>query len=213
VSELGRYASELNMLWTMTGAARGFHLVTWNDPVEGRQEHWIGVEELDRYVGLIDFLSRDMALEVEVSAVPRPQRGFGTAGLAHCLWVRTEGKKQLEKLARFRPRPTLVLEEGDSTRRIAFWALSEPLNYEWVIRANKRIAHALFAPKKWAEPEFMFNPPGSCLRDGRARPVLIRVAERNDELYSAKQVVGRLKDAPDPEAWRQAPGNVHGKAA
>jgi hypothetical protein len=208
-----RYAAELEMLWVMTGAARGFHLVTWHHPEEGLQRHWIGVGEQARYVGMIDYLSRDMALEVEVSAVPRPERGHGSAGLAHCLWARTEGAKQLRFLERFKPRPTLVLEEGDSTRRVALWAVNQALPYDWVVRGNKRLAHALRAPKKWAEPEFMFNPPGSCLRDGRSRPVLIRVAERNDEIYTPKDVVGRLKDAPDPMAWKQAPGNPKGIAA
>jgi hypothetical protein len=210
----GAYTAELELLWAMTSGARGFHVIEWRDPREGLQQHWVDVGDRRRYVDLIDFLSREMAVELEVSAVPRPERGHGTAGGAHCLWVRTEGRKQLQRLERFRPRPTLVLEEGDSTRRIALWALlGDGLNFERVVRANKRLAHALGAPKKHAAPEFMFNPPGSTLREKRARPVLIRVAERTDELYTLGQAVGRLRDAPDPDAWRTPPGNVHGRVA
>lgn len=219
MSELGRYNDELGLLWAMTAGARGFHVIEWRHETEGLQRHWVEVGNKRRFVELVDWLGRGMSLEIAVSAVPRPERSHGTAGLSSVLWARTEGKEQLRFLERFRPRPTLVLEEGDTTRRTAFWALSSPLNYEWTVLGNKRIAHALRAPKKHAEPEFMFNPPGSCLRDGRARPVLIRVAERTDALYHANDVVGRtrpggaLKDPPDPDAWRTPPGNVHGRAA
>lgn len=217
-----RWDSDLSLLAAVTAAARGFHLITWHHPTEGLQKHWVACSDPRRYRELINWLGREMLppLEIQVSAVPRPTRAHGTAGLSSAMWVRTEGKKSLALLERFRPRPTIVLEEGDSTRRVALWALSSPLNYELTVLANKRLAHALHAPKKNAEPEFMFHPPGSCLRDGRAKPVLIRVAERNDlALYAGNEVVGRsrrggpLKDPPDPDAWRAPPGNVHGRAA
>ncbi|WCB94461.1 hypothetical protein DSM104299_03198 [Baekduia alba] len=212
-----RWDDDLGLLWFITAATRGYHLVTWHHAVEGVQRHWVHVGDLRRYVELIDWLGRGMVppLEIEVSAVPRPSQSHGTAGLSSVFWVRTEGGKQLERLERFRPRPTIVLEEGDSTRRVALWALSVPMNYEWVVRGNKRLAHALRAPKKHAEPEFMFNPPGSCLRDGRARPVLIRTAEVDESrVYKPGEVVGRLKDAPDADAWKKpAPAKGQGRLA
>lgn len=199
-----RWDQDLGLLWSITAAARGFHLVTWMDPEHGEQQHWVHVGDLDRYRTLIDWLGRGLSLEIQVSAVPRPTQEHGVAGLSSVFWVRTEGGRQLERLERFRPRPSIVLEEGDSTRRVALWALSVPMNYEWVVRGNKRLAHRLGAAKKHAEPEFMFNPPGSCLRDGRARPVLIRTVESNpDRVFKPGEVVGRLKDAPDPDAWRK----------
>lgn len=209
-----RWDHDLGLLWFITGAANGYRLITWHHPEEGLQRHWVQVGDLRRYRELIDWLGRGMSLEIEVSAVPRPVRDHGTAGGASVFWVRTEGSKQLALLERFRPRPTIVLEEGDSSRRTALWGLTVPLSYEWLVRGNKRLAHGLKASKKWAEPEFMFNPPGSCLRDGRARPVLIRTAESNEQaVYRPGDVVGRLRDAPDPMAWRTAPGNVQGRAA
>lgn len=142
--------------------------------------------------------------EVLLAAAARPRRGFGSCGSTAVLWARVEGKKDAQALARFRPRPTLLLREGSTSRYVAVWSLRRPLSYDWMVRGNKRIAHKLFAPKKWAgDAEFMFPCPGSCLRVGRARAVPVRL-ERFDPaaLYVARDVVGKLKDAPDPNAWR-----------
>jgi hypothetical protein len=207
-----RYTEELNMLWVMTGGPRGFRAIRWHDPEHGRQLHWVDIEDRVRWMGLVDYLSRDMAVELDVSVAARPERTFGVApGSAECLWVETTGSKQLHRLEDFMPRPTLVLEHGDTTRRVAFWALYKTLPYSWLITANKRLAHAIGATKKHAGPEFMFHPPGSCLRDGRAKPSLIRVAECNDVMYLPAEVVGKarpdgraLPEAPATDAWRRA---------
>ena len=140
-------------------------------------------------------------------------------GLVHCIteWardknVRLEGKKSADILRRFRPVPTFVIREGSSSRYTAFWALSQPLTrWKDVDRANRRLAHALKAPKKYADPgEFYFAPPGTVLRVGRSRPCPVVVARAGLETYTVGEVVGRLRDAPDPDAWREAPGNTTG---
>lgn len=144
--------------------------------------------------------------EVRLSAGSRWRRGYGAADRARVLWVRVESRREAENLARFRPAPTLIVREGATHRRVALWSLRQPLSYEWLVRANKRIAHSLFAAKKWAAPEFTLPVPGSCLRLGRARPVPVHLERFEAVLFSPRDVVGALREAPDPAAWRQLAG-------
>jgi hypothetical protein len=159
--------------------------------------------ERRNWIGTVMSQSEDR--DVLLSVGLRPRRGFGSCDSARCLWLRTESKKEAQMLARFRPKPTIIVREGSTSRMIALWQMRNPLTYEWLVRANKRIAHKTFSAKKWAAPEFAFPAPGSCLRAGRARPVPVRVEEFNpDAVYTPREVVGRLKEAPDPAAWREA---------
>jgi hypothetical protein len=153
------------------------------------------------WLRMVQRMSEDR--DVLLSAGSRRRRGFGTCASASVLWARCEGKPAMAALLRFRPSPTLVLQEGATTRRTALWALRRPLGYEYLLRANKRIAHALWVPKKHAAPEFVFAAPGSCLRVGRSRPVPVRVEWFDPAaLFAAREVVGQLREAPNPNAWR-----------
>lgn len=138
-----------------------------------------------------------------VGAIPRrrPEQGYLTG--ASVIWARLQTAKHAETLARFNPGPTMVLREGKSPRRVALWALAEPLNLVWSERANKRVAHALGTQKKWGAAEQHFHPPGTTLVLG-ARPVRVW-AEHLDPgaLYLARGVVGHLRDAPDANAWKK----------
>jgi hypothetical protein len=161
------------------------------------------VSELGGWSRMVRALSEDR--DVVLSAGSRRRRGMGTCDRAAVLWCRVESRKQADALRRFRPSPTLVVREGESCRMTALWSLRRPLAYEWLLRANKRIAHRLGAAKKWAEPEFTFPAPGSCLRAGRSRPVPVRVEFWQPcAIFTAREVVGHLRDAPNPDAWREA---------
>lgn len=166
-----------------------------------------GRSELAHYTALLEELNTD----VECSML-RPKRGWGTSAVP-ALHVRVEGKKQADRLRNFRPVPTFVIREGSTTRYVALWMLRAPLR-KWSdsTRANKRIAHALGASKKNCfAGDFSFPVPGSVLRAGRKRPVPVVVARAGLEAYTVREVVGRLRDAPDPESWRDAPGNTKGR--
>lgn len=158
--------------------------------------------DYEGWVRMVQRMSEDR--DVVLAAASRRRRGHGSCARAGVLWARVESKREAANLERFRPRPTLLLREGSSCRMVALWSLRRPLGYEWVLRANKRIAHRLFAAKKWADLEFVFPCPGSCLRAGRARPVPVRVVRFEPVIFEARQVVGGLRDAPDPGAWREA---------
>jgi hypothetical protein len=193
----------IGTLWTMLAAPGRFNRVAWIMPGETRPFHMdYALEEGDAWRRMVLRAGEDC--DVQVSAGLRPRRGFGTCGSSRVLWARSDAKEQAERLLRFKPTPTLVLREGATCRMTALWELRDELNYEWLLRANRRIAHKLFGPKKHTAPEFEFNAPGTCLRAGRTRPVPIHV-ERFEPaaLYRPRDVVGRLKEAPDPDAWRE----------
>ena len=189
------------------------HLLA-SHPGGERESIWIrtpvglrGRSELAHYTMLLEGMNAD----VECSML-KSQRGWGTNSVP-ALHVRVEGKKQADALRRFRPVPTFVIREGSTSRYVAFWMLRAPLT-RWAdsTRANKRIAHALGATKKHAfSGDFWFPVPGSVLRAGRSRPVPVVVARAGIEAYTVREVVGRLRDAPDPNSWRDAPGNVDGR--
>lgn len=190
----------LERLFFALGTPKGYHEILWHE--DGRRvRHDVRVDELERFCGLIEYLGETE--EVAVSLVPRPRPGWGTASRSNVLWCRAESKKQLERLRRLQARPSIVLREGSTLRYLAIWELAEPVGPEELERWNKRLAHAIGAPKKYAAPEEMFVPPGACLRDGRSRPVPIVHAGGSSRVWSAAQVVGRLRDAPDPDAWRE----------
>lgn len=146
--------------------------------------------------------------------VPAAKRAKGGVGTATAFWVRVEGTVQNRWLAGFQPQPTIVLREGSSSRRWAVWALEHPVRWVGVDRANRRLAHRMRAPKKWAEPERLWLPaPGCCLRRDRARPVPIVVERLEAVTFTGLGVVGdrvvdgrrhrALPDAPAADAWMQ----------
>lgn len=127
------------------------------------------------------------------------------------LWVRTDTGKEAAKLRNFRPRPAVVIREGASSRYVAFWALLDPLpDLDWLERANRRLAHHLGTKKKYAKDSFTFSLPGAVLREGRSRPVPVELVRFEPEVLRARDVVGKLRDAPDPDAWRNSQDRAPG---
>lgn len=204
------FAPELEVvqaLWLMVAMPGKHTRVAWSRAPGESLDRGLHIDVLCKRGGLKLFtdtvLMKAEDRDVAISVGLRCREGFGSCDSARTLWARVEGKKEAEALMRFRPRPTIVLREGSTSRLVALWTLRNPLSYEWLVRANRRIAHKLFASKRWVEPEFAFPVPGSCLRAGRSRPVPVRVEEFRWRVYTPKEVVRALKDAPDPDAWRE----------
>ena len=148
---------------------------------------------------------------LSLGAVGTQEKSFRRLADAQALWVRTESKRSQELLSRFRPKPTLIVREGQTVRCTAFWALREGLSTERtfggemspVENANRQLAHALGCPKKHCNPWFRFTPPDTIDRSGK-KPVPVHVMWEGDGLYEAAEVVSHLAAAPDPNAWREA---------
>jgi hypothetical protein len=196
-------------LLALGGGTKWLHEVRcWNEE-DGERRYWLRAAVLERT--LFDLRAMAAAGEdVEVSAVPRFVRGMSGHREASCLWVRVEGGAGLERLSRCGewrsspPAPTLVLREGTTQRATALWLLRCPMQSAFAFRANRRIAYHLGVPAGVkCDPDYsMVRVPGTQIREGRRRGGLpVRVAHVLWQDYRGEDVVGHLKDAPDPRAW------------
>ncbi len=198
----------LHALAFILGWAGGvMEVKTWR-PQRGEHSDYFVMGQRDSGRRLARFVrTTDERYSSEVLLGVPAVRAAGGVWQATAFWVRVEGSEQNRWLERLRPEPTLVLREGSSSRRWALWALEHPVRWVGVNRGNRRIAHRVGAPKKWSEPERLWLPaPGACLRRDLARPVPVVVERLEAVAYSPLEVVGRLKDAPDPDAWMKTRG-------
>ncbi len=123
-----------------------------------------------------------------ITACPRRANGF--PGLAGAIWVTGTSAAYRKQLREYMPPPTLLLTEGNQgLRHTALWGLSNPLPYDWSLRANRRIAKWLGGKLADAEPEWLI-------------PLTEKTGVyRTDLIYTAREVVGRLPD-PSNRKWR-----------
>lgn len=150
---------------------------------------WVPCPERARLLHLLHY---DYA---KVSAVPRTRADSLCWAEAHHLWVHLSKPVSGARLARFAPAPTLVWRDGRSSRRWASWALTRPLRGAWVQRATERLSTALGGLRKMAAPSTLIDSPFS----GNWAIEFVY-----PEAYSAAQIVGQLRDAPEPFDWRAA---------
>jgi hypothetical protein len=134
--------------------------------------------------------------DTRVSFVPRTEQHPMALGPAWVLWVRLERPACAQALARLPIGPTLVVREGRSSRRWALWSLSRPLRGAWITQANERLAYALKGRRGAADASTLMPSPFS---PGKA---FVEYESRN--VYPAREIVGRLRDAPDADGWRAA---------
>lgn len=191
------------ILWAGLGAAGdGDHELRWFADGE-RHAVWIPTadprDRFDRMLRGLALQSRaGLAEDVSLSLLPRLRldRRFVVNGAA--LWVRTESGEAVRRLEGFRAKPTLILHEGDTVRKLAIWVLSKEHEPERIAEANRRLAHALKCPKIRGRTDFMLPVPGSMV--GRNEVVAEVVS---GELWPAAWVVGGLQACPevDPSKW------------
>ncbi len=192
------------------GSARmRWHELRTLEPEGGRSGSWWDCARPQAVAG---FLAREAARDgdVTISPVPRRVRGMdGADSHSCCLWARVEGARAGALLANFRPEPSLVLRDGSAKRWTALWLLSKPLPVSWAKQGNRRIAYRLrVSAGAMCDPEqFFLRPPGTEVREGkRSRFQTVRAVHVDPREYTPRQVVGRLKEAPDPNAWAERAG-------
>lgn len=139
-----------------------------------------------------------------VSAVPRTERDPYALAPAWILWARLEAPECGERLRRLAAGPTLVIREGASSRRTVLWALSEPLRGDWITRATERLAYHLKGRRKAADASALIPSPFTRITIGRSKPQKVWIEYESDQIYTARQIVGGLKDAPAKDGWRAA---------
>jgi hypothetical protein len=164
--------------------------------------HWCPVDDVRCFERWCEAWSYDG--DLSVGLVPWMERSeYWTVG-GSVFWAHTDSGGSSVALDSFGVKPTLVVREGSTSRRTALWALAAPLTLEWVERGNRRIAHELGTAKKRCGRSGEVFVPGTILRKGRKRPVGVHLEHFDPKaLYTAKAVVGHLRDAPDPGAWKR----------
>jgi hypothetical protein len=144
------------------------------------------------------------SLQVRVG-LPQKERDHGvwSTPVLHC-WV--SGKDQVARAARHRATPSISIRCG-GTRRLLLWGLGEPVDSLLAFRMNRRLAYSFGAPQKAGDPSALWVPlPGTYERVGRARPQRIDLGRLELDSFTVGQVVGSLRDPPDPNAWRERNG-------
>lgn len=207
----GHNVAALKLLWMMLGGPMGYLRLRYDDEDGLPQYSFYGSHPVRgagwgerRFVAVALGLGEKYETRVGLAPAAVPVVGDPRWLDCHALWAVVDTGDGVQRLARFRTRPTLVLGEGDTRVRAAIWALSKPLKWPWTVQANKRLAHHLGGPKKFSDPDHSIRVPGSFVRDGRIVPLPIHVLEMNPTgLYTAAEVVKYLPDAPDPNAWRE----------
>jgi hypothetical protein len=184
------------------GRSDGYHLVRLHEE-DGQISNGYVRVQLDELPRLSRITLR-RPVDALVGMVPRTVRDPLAVQSGSMLWVCVTGTKSNGLLERFRPVPSIVLREGDTSRRTAAWPLRKALPYEWLERANRRLAHHLRAPKVTCAPETLLAPPGASVMGERKTPTPIVVERFEMDGFLARDVVKRLRDAPDPHAWRDA---------
>jgi hypothetical protein len=194
-----RFTEALQAFQTMTGWWGGYlpvRLGSWRDDecMWRRTPH----SDLPKLVRALDEEHDDEIL----LGLPQAKPFNGGVGRVSVLWVRVEGTDQLQRARKLKPRPSLALAEGSSTRRVLFWALEKPIDYFDAEARNRRLAYACKAVQRFGNPDAMWVPaPGTCLRRDRTRPVPVVVARLTTDVYKPDAVTGRLKEPPPKDAW------------
>lgn len=179
------------MLW-----GPGYHEIQCRSS-EGSARLWI---PCDRRRALERILRSD---DCFISAVPRSREDSFALGDAHVLWARLDRPECGDRLARLPVGPTLVVREGRSSRRYALWALSRPLYGDWIDRANGRLAHACKGRRRAGDASALILSPFTRLTNA-AHSVSVYVEYESDSYATAREIVGRLSEAPSLDAWRTA---------
>jgi len=135
--------------------------------------------------------------------LPQARQGGGVMG-ASVLWCRVQTREQYRRAGAFRPLPTLVIREGNTTRRLLIWALREWLDYFDVEELNKRIAYKIGAVQKYGLPEeFACPAPGTFLRIDRSRPIPVVVSRLEATMFTPAMAT-RLRKPPPAYDWRNS---------
>lgn len=167
----------------------GFMVINWQDGSR-RETSWFPVSDYDRWESMLAF-HRMMGNDPRISLVPRRDKHLDNVGTSTVFWVRGETGESWARLRNFKPRPSLILRDGQTCRYTALWWLDRPLpvmsdpEKDWLTRGNRRLAAALKGRLGASEPEWLM-PYGLSL-----------LAEADwSRRYTAKQVVGKLADRP-----------------
>jgi hypothetical protein len=195
----------LQALETILGYAGGWMPVERRrDRVVKRGWHHAGVPGSPRRFA-DHVLTQDQRWSAEVAfGLPERVRWNGGASRSTVLWVLVSGSDQVARAAKLRPMPTVAIREGSSSRRWLIWMLERPVFALEAEQRNRRIAYCCGSTQKFGRVDMaQFPCPGTFLREGRTRPLPVTCSRLSTASYEPDEVTGRLKEPPDPAAWKE----------
>src|SRR5205823_5187201 len=107
----------------------------------------------------------------------------------HCLWADLDGPEPLERLAAFRPRPSIEISSGSLDHGHAYWPLCQAISPQGAQRANRRLALALGADMAATDPARILRPAGT-LNHKRDPPAEVTCTRLELDVFALGAVVG-----------------------
>ena len=160
-----------------------------------------------------ELLALGRRTDVYVGCVPRRRRAGGRDALQRgwVLWADCDDAAATAALATFEPRPSIIVRSGTASNAHAYWPLLAPAAVDELAAANRRLAHALGADPRSAEPARILRPPAT-LNFKHDPPVAVR-AERFKPArrYRLAAIVGALPDPPPARPRDPAPAPGPGR--
>jgi len=184
------------------GRGRGVLELRHRTPTPGSRmrRRFVDVDDVDQAV----ILARRLAVSNDVyvgCALRHNDRGGGTRNdlaAAWVLWADCDGAQAAQRLARFDPPAAITLASGSGPNRHAFWPLTRPLDADAAERANRRLAHALAADPRCADPARIMRVAGTRNHKHRpAQPVNVDVLHPG-VVYDPDELLRALPPLPAP---------------
>ena len=105
---------------------------------------------------------RSPQTDVYVGVLPRRRQASAYDDVvqeARVLWADCDTTEAAEALANFVPVPSMVVASGSGANRHAYWLLAQAASLDDAEIANRRLAYALGADERCADPARILRPP------------------------------------------------------
>ena len=144
--------------------------------------------------------------DVYVGCAPRLRRSGGRADVAATalLWVDCDTPESSLALRSFTPAPAMIVASGTGENTHGYWPLTEPLTIKQVEQANRRLARALGADPRCAEPARILRVPET-LNHKHRPPRPVELCLYSPVRYAPIEILSALPLLPTGETSESAP--------
>ena len=145
--------------------------------------------------------------DVFIGAAPRVRRQGSADAIERswALWVDLDQPDALARLEAFEPAPSIVLMTGSPGHALALWPLRHALTPAHLVRANRRLAHALAGDLAATDLARIVRVPQTANFKSDP-PASVECVRLELAVFEARDVVGKRPDPPStrPAAARPA---------
>ena len=152
--------------------------------------------------------------DVYVGCAPRTRRRGTHEDIAATalLWADCDSRAALAALEEFDPPPSMIVASGTPDHAHAYWSLTRTLGPDEVEDANRRLALALGADVKCADPTRILRPPGTLsFKHDPPRPV--QLVHHSEMRYAPATILAGLpRSGPEREPRIERRNHGHPRA-